>query len=85
MKQRIVTAVAALLCAFTLFSAGIAPAHAYAPPSGEDVVSPQAEEIVVFYRNNNGVDEMRVWSLTRGIWLTDWVPIPDNWNGPNRP
>ena len=83
MKKRILTVIAILLCAFTLFSTGIAPAMAYAPPSGEGTVSTQGEEVHIYYRDNNGVIEMRVWSLTYGYWMTDWIPVPDGWVVPN--
>lgn len=82
MKQRILTTFLALLCAFTLISTGIAPAMAYAPPSGGDA-SIQAEEVVWFYRNNNGVDEMRLWSLTYMYWKTAWIPVPEGWPVPS--
>ena len=75
MKQHILKGVAALMCTLILFSAGIAPAHAYAPPSGGGNASVQAEEIRIYYRVNHGVREMRIWSLTYGRWLTDWVPV----------
>lgn len=76
MKRRILTAVAALLCTLTLLSTGVAPVHAYAPPSDGGGVSTQAEEVCWFFRNNNGVEEMRLWSITYGRWLTPWVPCP---------
>lgn len=79
MKKRILTAVAALMCALTLFAAGIAPAHAYAPPSGESGAVIQSEEVCWCYRTNHGVEEMRLWSLTYGEWITDWIPVPDGW------
>lgn len=76
MKQRILKGVAALMCTLILFSAGIAPAHAYAPPSGGGDASVQAEEIRIYYRvTEDGVREMRIWSLTYGRWLTAWVPV----------
>ena len=76
MKQRILKGIVALLCALTLFSTGIAPAHAYAPPSGEGDAVIQAEEVRIYYRWNHGVREMRIWSVTYGRWLTAWVPCP---------
>lgn len=79
MKKRILTAVAALMCTLTLFAAGIAPAHAYAPPSGEGGVSTQAEQFCWCYEVHNGVLEMRLWSLTYGEWVSDWIPVPDGW------
>lgn len=75
MKQRILRGVATLMCVLTLFAAGIAPAHAYAPPSGEGDAVVQAEEVRIYYRTNHGVEEMRIWSLTYQRWLTPWVPV----------
>lgn len=83
MKRRILTAIAALACVITLFSAGIAPAMAYAPPSGEGDASIQSEQVRWFYRKNNGVDEMRLWSITYAYWRTDWVPVPEGWPVPD--
>lgn len=79
MKKRILSAVAALMCTLALFVAGIAPAQAYAPPSGEGDAVIQAEQFCWYYRTNHGVEEMRLWSLTYGEWVTDWVPVPDGW------
>lgn len=76
MKQRILKGVAALMCALALFTTGIAPAHAYAPPSGEGDAVVQAEEVRIYYRTNHGVEEMRIWSLTYQRWLTPWFPCP---------
>lgn len=82
MKQRVLSVVAALLCTVTLFFGGIAPAYAYAPPSDEGGVSTQAEEVRIYYRTRDGVDEMRLWSVTRMRWLSDWVPVPEGWEIP---
>lgn len=72
MKKRILAAFVALMCAVTLLAA---PVQAYAPPSDEGGISTQADTVRWYYRDNNGVLEMRLWSITRGIWLTDWVPV----------
>lgn len=79
MKRRILTTIVALLCAFTVITSTIAPAMAYAPPSGEGDISVQAEQVCWYYRTNNGVEEMRLWSITKARWITDWVPVPDGW------
>ena len=76
MKQRILTSIAALLCALTLFATGLAPVYASAPPSDEGGISAQAEEFCWYFRMNHGVKEMRLWSITKGQWVTDWVPCP---------
>ena len=76
MKQRILSAALAVLCALTLFASGIAPAYANVPPSG-GTVETQAEKIAIYYRTRDGVREMRIWSITYQYWLTDWFPCPD--------
>lgn len=43
-----------------------------APPSYGD--EPMAEEVVWVYAPINGVEHKRLWSYTRGKWLTDWIP-----------
>lgn len=77
MKQRILSVALAVLCALTLFVSGIAPAYAYAPPTGGGDAVIQAEQVAIYYRVNHGVREMRIWSLTYQYWLTDWFPCPD--------
>lgn len=74
MKRRALSAFVALMCVITLL---VAPVHAYAPPSNDGGISTCAEVVRWYYRTNNGVREMRLWSVTRGIWLTDWVPVPN--------
>lgn len=74
MKKRILTTSLALMCAFTLLAA---PARAYAPPENDSGISIQSETVRWYYRMNNGVLEMRLWSITYQKWLTDWVPCPE--------
>lgn len=76
MKKYILTTVATLLCTLVLFSMSIAPAQAYAPPDDEGGAITYAETVRWYFRMNNGVKEMRLWSITDGRWLTDWVPCP---------
>ncbi|MDE6840772.1 MAG: hypothetical protein K2P49_08000 [Oscillospiraceae bacterium] len=78
MKKRILTGVAALLCAVTLLTAGVAPALASPPPEvDEGGISARYDEVRWYFRTRDGVREMRLWSITRGVWVTDWVPVPD--------
>ncbi len=72
MRNRILATFMALICAVMLM---VVPAHAYAPPSGDDGIAPCAEVVQWYYRMNNGVEEMRLWSVTQGRWLTGWVPV----------
>ncbi len=81
MKKRILTAALAVVCALTLFCTGITPAMASTPPSEGGAVT-YAEEVRWYFRTRDGVEEMRLWSLTYQYWLTDWIPVPDDWLRP---
>ena len=39
-------------------------------------VSPRTEETTWYVRVYNGKLQRRLWSNTRGIWLTDWMDCP---------
>lgn len=77
MKKYILNTVATFLCALMLFSMTIAPVRASAPPSGEDGAVTYSETVRWYFRMNNGVLEMRLWSITDGRWLTGWIVCPD--------
>lgn len=38
-------------------------------------IAPQAEETIWYTRTYNGKRQKRLWSLTNGCWLTDWIDI----------
>jgi len=38
-------------------------------------ITPLVEQTQIFWRTYNGVLQWRVWSLTWGVWLTDWAPL----------
>lgn len=62
----------------------ILPISAFAENSQHDQVEvtsvqPRTEEKVWKFRENNGYLEKRLWSITYGKWLTDWIivgPLP---------
>lgn len=76
MKRFLATISIFLLC--TLFSP-----VAYAeeikmeeiPTSSGEVAVPYAEQKEWVYRINEGYVEKRLWSLTYGKWLTDWIIV----------
>lgn len=41
--------------------------------SSNGEIVPFADERVYFYRTYNGYKQYRVWSLTREVWVTDWI------------
>lgn len=72
----------AVLCAITIaavinttpvgFASVALPDQPVAAQS-EDTASPRAEETIWYTRMYNGKMQKRLWSITRGIWLTDWI------------
>lgn len=72
MKKHFLAVFVALMCMVTLLAA---PVQAYAPPGGEDQAITYSDTVRWYFRTNHGVEEMRLWSITQGRWLTDWVPV----------
>ncbi len=76
MKRLVSTLLALMLC-FGL------SATAFADNSSQhigakrafSIVSPLAEQTEWIYRTNNGNIEKRLWSITYGKWLTDWIIV----------
>lgn len=69
MKKVFVMLLTLMICASAM------PALAVAPSSEAPGISqsPRAEVKEWKYRNNNGVLQKRLWSVTYGRWLTDWM------------
>lgn len=70
-----------LLVVCVLFSiAVVAFADSYVEPENpeETVISDggaRAEETQWMFRCWNGILQMRLWSITYGYWLTDWITV----------
>lgn len=78
LKMRTVSVLSACMIAATLFAAvPIASAaenqSVATVASCSEQVTPRTEETVWVSRVYNGKKQMRLWSITRGIWLTDWI------------
>lgn len=64
------------LAALSCLSVMAVPAAAVEIPETPDntIITPQAEETEWIYRKKaNGKYEKRLWSITYGYWLTDWI------------
>jgi len=44
---------------------------------GEVTEPTRVEEFKWYYRTYNGVCQMRLWSVTYGYWVTDWINCSD--------
>lgn len=74
--------VSTLIIVFTLCTMFSATAYAdFAPidptptSASDSGIMPCAEETEWYWRNNNGIVEKRLWSITYGKWLTDWIYV----------
>ena len=79
MKKRFL--VCLLACVMTLsfaFPVVAAAATILQPAStvAEHEITPFNDRTQIFFRTYRGVLQMRVWNLTRGIWITDWMDVP---------
>ena len=43
--------------------------------SMEQEIVPFNEQIRLYFRNNGGVLQFRVWSITNGRWITEWTDV----------
>lgn len=72
-KKIVLYIVICLTLATSAFALDIdcASISAQAPTYGDE---PMAEEVIWYYMPIDGVMHKRLWSRTRGKWLTGWIP-----------
>lgn len=80
MKRFISLLLALIMClsaSFTAFADEFVPEEegGLVFTSVDYVESTRAEETIWYFRTINGIRQMRLWSLTYGKWLTDWIDI----------
>lgn len=75
MKKRVISFLLAIVMIFSALILTVSAANmgdateALSESSGQA----RAEEVKWYYRTYNGVLQMRLWSVTYGYWLTDWI------------
>ena len=69
MKKRLL----AFLLIFVMALSFAVPALAVGGTFENPEVIEGGEETQIFWRTMNGVLQYRVWSITYGYWLTDWI------------
>lgn len=67
------TGLAALLLCGTAVQAAPAVIPAEPEPVAASAIEPRAEEFQIFVRIYNGKKQYRIWSVTFGYWVTDWI------------
>ena len=77
MKTIIVTLliVSTLVCVTIPFAAAADISENVEPVVQEEEVQPRAEVTEWRYRVYEGRYQMRLWSVTYGRWLTDWIDV----------
>lgn len=75
--KRIVTLLLVVILVL-LFAVPALAADAESVPAptavGDGDVSPQAEVTKWYFRLHDGEYQKRLWSVTYGYWITDWMP-----------
>ena len=78
MKRFICLVLSLLMClsiSSVAFAEAIRPAEQLSLSSESSDSSTRAEETIWYFRYVNGRTQMRLWSLTYGKWLTEWIDI----------
>lgn len=65
----------AALLTMNVIAASALAVDAPKTPTNETVITTRGEQTEWVYRNNNGVIQKRLWSLTYAKWLTDWINV----------
>ena len=80
MKKRTYLKLISIFCLATIFSvttpAFAATTEEFSPPCATqqtEQIMPLVEETVWVTRNYYGREQKRLWSITEGRWLTDWI------------
>ena len=71
-KKLLLFSLAALLCA-NMMAETASAVEIPSATSTNQVISPMTEETEWVYRSYNGKYQRRLWSITYGYWLTDWI------------
>lgn len=77
MKIRLIALALAVVMIFSLFAFTVSAAADDQPAEGtsDGTSVTRAEEVKWYFRIYNGHGQKRLWSVTYGYWLTDWIDI----------
>lgn len=75
--KKVLLIVLAALCTINIIgvAAFAAEIPEEVPVSSDTIVTPQTEEVEWIFRMYYGVMQKRLWSITYGVWLTDWMDV----------
>lgn len=79
MKKKLLTTFAASLLLLSLMGTASATSFQLVNynllSSASTEVEPRAEQTTWYFRTIDGKNQMRLWSITEGKWLTDWIDM----------
>lgn len=75
MKKILLTVTIALLLSINILPVSASETIVPLAVPGNTIVSPLSEETVWCNRIHNGMLQKRLWSITYGKWLTDWIDV----------
>ena len=78
MKRNLRTVVYIIPCAAIITTTAnaavtVTPSPVASINTQSEQITPYAEETTWYLRIHDGILQKRLWSNTRGIWLTDWI------------
>ncbi len=76
MMKKIVVTFLSMLIVVTINVTPMAIAesrHHFEAANATTSIQPRVEETEWIYRTYNGKKQKRLWSITHGYWLTDWI------------
>lgn len=75
MKKIFLTTIITILLSLNFYVPVNASCDVAIPASIEEPVAPASEETVWYTRIYEGRMQVRLWSITYGEWLTDWIDV----------
>lgn len=75
MKRKLLAIILSVMMVLSLSTvAGATSIQSEGNSSENGVITPYADEIIYYYRVNNGVLQYRRWNATRGYWVdANWI------------
>ena len=77
-KKKLITCLFACIAVFLFSVPVMATEVAVVEPANAEAkqeITPFNEMTQIFFRTYGGVLQFRVWSITNGRWITDWIPM----------
>lgn len=79
MKKKLLVCLFACAMALSFAVPAVAAGVDFVEPASESIleqeIAPFNEEVQIAFRTYHGVLQWRLWSVTRGRWITEWTNV----------